>query len=38
VHVPAASALITLVNWSGAFSGPTFEDDPGMQLDWGPPS
>jgi hypothetical protein len=37
VHVPATSALITLVNWSGAFSGPTFEDDPGMQLDWGPP-
>jgi hypothetical protein len=37
VHVPGTSALITLVNWSGAFSGPGFEDDPGMQLDWGPP-
>jgi hypothetical protein len=37
VHVPAASATVTLVNWSGAFSGPAFEDDPASKLDWGPP-
>jgi hypothetical protein len=37
VRVPAFSDAIELVNWSGAFAGPGFEDDPGNLLTWGPP-
>ena len=36
VRVPNSSSTITMTNWSGPFGGPTYEDDPGGVLDWGP--